>query len=688
MVSSKLNSNIQYKEKREIDAEDMGHSSSVFALKVGEKEVAVVMGKVKYTYSAKNVLYVPIYAVSKLKVRSQIGVFEFDSGNILNAFLDGELNPLYLKHPLLYEFVKPAFVDKLGADPAQYAVPIATLAEKVEIAKASLDEGAEGAEEDDRFKVSVPASKISGETADARATISEGVFAASTRPEMVSILPVETEADADDIRKAFADSPSANWLEKYMKNHNYGLLDNEGSGDCLFIVIRDAFKQIGRNTTVDKLRAILANEITDEVYQEQYRVFLQFDANIREIQREMDDVKKSVAELKKRIKAVGESAAEAKQLVAQVKDLTKKHNELRKQKVDAEAAQNDYVGHLKNVDTLDKMRAYIRTQDYWADAWAISTLERVLNIKLIIFSQDAYMDKAYDSVLNCGEANKEIQDRGAFSPQYYVMTSLFHRHYKLITYKQKHIFTYPEIPYDVKMMVLNKCLEKNAGVYYLIQDFRNLKSQLGIEPDEGRPEDDDELEGEGRLFRSSVVFVFHATAEKNAKPGMADGEKIPKDAKLDYVPLSKVVEWRKKLDDAWMGESSIRIDNHNWSSVLHYTEGAKYKKGYPDIYLQYSLDSGSEISREPKPDKAGKKLKIQGDLDKKPKAIKVDVDYALGRDALERETALRAKFGDNANMKELLILTKTALLKHKEKRGAPAVPDIALMKVRDELINA
>jgi hypothetical protein len=306
-------------------------------------------------------------------------------------------------------------------------------------------------------------------------------------------------------------------------------------------------------------------------------------------------------------------------------------------------------------------------------------------MKLIIFSENAYVDKALDSVLQCGEANKQLMEKGSFSPEYYIMTSYRANHYQLVAYKQKYVLTYREIPYDIKMMVLNKCLEKNAGIYYLIQDFRNLKTRLGIEPDEGRPEEEDELEGEGRLFRSATVFVFSATAEKTSKPGMADGEKITKEAKLDYVPLSKITDWSKRLDDAWMSDMAIRIDNHNWASVLHYLEGAKYKKGYPDVYLQFSLDSGSEVAKEPKPDKASKKLKVQGDLDKKPKALKVDVDYALGRDEQERELALRAKFVENTDMRNLLRLTKTALLKCREKRGSPAVPDMLLMKIREEL---
>ena len=34
---------------------------------------------------------------------------------------------------------------------------------------------------------------------------------------------------------------------------------------------------------------------------------------------------------------------------------------------------------------------------------------------------------------------------------------------------------FTEIPYDVKSMIINKCLETNSGGYYLIPDFRNLK---------------------------------------------------------------------------------------------------------------------------------------------------------------------------------------------------------------------
>ena len=36
---------------------------------------------------------------------------------------------------------------------------------------------------------------------------------------------------------------------------------------------------------------------------------------------------------------------------------------------------------MKHVDTLDKFKAIIKKCEFWADTWAISTLERILNIK-------------------------------------------------------------------------------------------------------------------------------------------------------------------------------------------------------------------------------------------------------------------------------------------------------------------
>ena len=58
----------------------------------------------------------------------------------------------------------------------------------------------------------------------------------------------------------------------------------------------------------------------------------------------------------------------------------------------------DVMKKVKNVDSLKK---FIQTCDFWADTWAISTLEQILNIKLVILSSESYSSDDIDNVLLC-----------------------------------------------------------------------------------------------------------------------------------------------------------------------------------------------------------------------------------------------------------------------------------------------
>lgn len=90
------------------------------------------------------------------------------------------------------------------------------------------------------------------------------------------LLEEETKEFSKNIRDTFRETKDHNWVQKYMKNPNYEIIDNEGSGDCFFATIRDAFSSIGQQTTVAKLRKKLSNEITDEIffgYKEHYDMY-------------------------------------------------------------------------------------------------------------------------------------------------------------------------------------------------------------------------------------------------------------------------------------------------------------------------------------------------------------------------------------------------------------------------------
>jgi len=57
------------------------------------------------------------------------------------------------------------------------------------------------------------------------------------------ILPEETLADTEKMQDDFIESDKNEWIEKFTRNNNYKIQDNEGGGDCFFAVIRDAFKK-------------------------------------------------------------------------------------------------------------------------------------------------------------------------------------------------------------------------------------------------------------------------------------------------------------------------------------------------------------------------------------------------------------------------------------------------------------
>ena len=57
-----------------------------------------------------------------------------------------------------------------------------------------------------------------------------------------------------------------------MKNSNYDIVDTVTNGDCFFDAVRIALEQEkGDSTSIIKLRKIISDEITDDMF-EQYKI--------------------------------------------------------------------------------------------------------------------------------------------------------------------------------------------------------------------------------------------------------------------------------------------------------------------------------------------------------------------------------------------------------------------------------
>ena len=685
MVKSKLRpDNIEYKEIKTIDEEDIGEEASLYEYETKTGIIIVIaLGKEKYTYSKYDIIYFPIYLIINDRPKSRIGVFEIESNQYINILdEDNDVN-LEKGNILLFHFATDDYFREMLRD--------SIMIDKTDIIDESLEiepvleDIIEVNDELDVMRLKIPIQSLLVEP-----TKKEGFFTIDKTRKMPLSLVEESEEMSNSLKEQYVESSRTNWIENFMKNNNYDIIDNEGGGDCFFAVIRDAFQQIGYDTTVEKLRTILSNEATDDVYMQYRTLYLNFLTEIQSKDGELKIIKKTIDELKKRTEST-KSKDEVKKIVNEVKIMKDKFTRIKTEKEDTKELMSEFK-YMESIDTFEKFKEFIKTSSYWADTWAISTLERVLNIKTIILSNESYEQGDLDSVLQCGQLNdNNLENQGKYNPEFYILTCYLGNHYQLISYKHKRIFKFSEIPYDIKIMVINKCIERNAGPYYLIQDFRNLKTRLGLSPDEGAPGvDDDEEYLQDDLFEPEIVFMFHAKSEGKAKAGKGSGEKIPESRLTEFNFLNKdpsCRDWRRKLDDSWI--TPFQLDGHRWSSVEHYYQAAQFKKGYPDFYLQFSLDSDTDISKDVSLAKAaGSKSGKYKERVLRPKNIKFDADFQEGiipmRNVEERSAALEAKFTQNMDLRKILAETKKAKLVHFV-RSLPPVIDDSIMKVRSNI---
>jgi len=626
MVKSLLSSTIVYPENRHLLTEDKNSEASLYEITLFEKDETIALGQPVYTYIDQNIIYYPIYLVKNNKVSLQIGLYEIFADGLVNILdSDGDIDLELIGQPLLYSFVET----ELGQGQTQ-------------------------------------AEQTQAEQAQAEQTKAEQTQAQT--------LLEQTLTDATNERALYKAAEENHWIQAFMENNNYRMIDNEGQGDCLFATIRDGLATVGVVKSVTDMRTILAENVTEDLFQG-YKTIYQDAANTDvQLLKEMKILATRHKELKTKIDALKDR--NAKQLIiAQADEINKRHKEAKEERIYTKSVVEGELKMMKNIHNLTQFRALIKTCAFWGDTWAISTLERVLNIKIILFSEESFKAGDMDNVLTCGQLNDTVlEEKGLFQPDYYILSLYQGYHYQLISYKDKGALTFQELPYDVKMKVVDKCLEKLAGPYYIIPEFRTfMEGVKGLAPTVSAPE---ELQSE--LFNNFTVFQFYIKSVAKP-PGKGTGELMAASEKGDYTDLARIPDWRRKLDTLWV--APFILDGHKWQSVEHYYQGAKYKRNHPEVYLQFSLDSDSVLSKDPAmaKDPATSKEKIRN------KKVKIDDDFDKRREK-EMEAAQYAKFSQNEELKHLLKATKKAKLQHFE-RGAPPIIMEDLMRVRDHLFT-
>ena len=506
MVVSRLDKSISYPELKGVDTDDIKKEANLYQIeletpKISPIDIIIATGKAKNTYEAKNLTYFPIYLVKTNKKVIQIGVYEIESTD-LNEYTDGNdnLDVEKMNEPLIYTFVTHEMLNSLRLSPDAFTEEVGSDDEEEVKGADVVDLQTEFLKSDD---VEIPEYR-------------KDTFVLTKGVPIPALLKEETKRDAKNIVEKFKPSGSNNWVEIFMNNDNYDFQDNEGAGDCLFATVRDAFSQIAQQTSTKKLRDRLSEEADEELFR-QYKG--QYDDAVTSVEKDTQQIKEleiSYRDMKNKYNSTLDRE-EKKQLAEGGKTIKSQIERLTHERSVSQNNLKEFK-FMKKVHDLKSFKKTIRECEFWGETWTLSTLERVLNIKFIILSSAAYREKDLNNVLNCGQLNDDIlEKKGAFKPDYYIIVDHSGGHYKLVTYKKKKIFTYKEIPYDIKALIVDKCMEKNAGAFSLIPEFQQFKAELkGPSKDKPRFEELSEAKIKG-LYDDNIVLAFYDGASKPMK---------------------------------------------------------------------------------------------------------------------------------------------------------------------------
>ena len=661
MVKSRLVGSVEYPNVRHIYPEDNKKKTSLYETDLYGIDVMIVIGDVRDDYKHKQVVYFPMYLVKTNNKVVQVGLFEIPEQEYVDVMDTQDLEDR-LPEPLLYDFATKEFIQEQ--------------AKKVEVV--SIDNDEEDNDSVNEISIDVnPVKEIPSYRSD--------IFTLNPKTIIIPPLTMETEQDARSIREKYHMKSDDIWIKKWMKNKHYSIKDNEGGGDCLFATIRDAFESIGQETSVSQIRKKLAEEVDESIYQNYKEQYDMYSAAIKHTTTESLALKKQVETLQEHLKGVI-SMEQKRRIALEGKKIKEKYDLLKKENQLSKELLNEFK-IMKNIKSFKEFKEKIMTCDFWADDWAIHTLERILRIKFIILSSERYAEGDYGSVLHCANIiDPTIEENKVFEPEFYILIDHTGSHYKLIGYKNKYIFTFSEIPYDIKRIVIDKCLQKEAGIYYLIPDFISFKSGMLGGSSNNTIDIDIEYLNESklnRLYHDNVILGIDINGSQHIMPGMGRSEKMePMQEIFHYVELYSQPNWRKTLAREY--PCVIELDGHKWNSVEHYYQANKFKNN-PEFYLEFSLDSNKESGKDVLLAKAlgGIEGKHKGKQIRKTE-ITIDPDFYGKRQQEVLKKAHRAKFTQHEDLKKQLLSTQRAKLLRLKKASPPEIYD-ELMVVRNEL---
>ena len=682
MVVSNLDKTINYPEINKVHSNDVDHESYIYDARIYNKDVKFVIGQALLDYVEKNVVYFYIYLVKNYNVVYKIGLYETKNDTYPSLLdEDGKVIVEKLNDALIFSYAKKFIINKYFLESDK---PI------------SYSDSEADSDSDSDSEIDI--SKLDPET------IAKLLHA--------HMIEEQTKEQSDTERKLFLethkDDADNKWINKFMQSKKYNVVENEGGGDCLFAVLRDSLNTVGRNLSIKQIRKEMSREATEDLFEHYNELYNQFKGGQKASKKAVKECQQKHKVYKAKIGGTNDNTVAQQSLIGGAKK-NLSEMETYSKVVQTAGALLDEFKFMENIDSLEKLKEFINTNDYWADEWAIATIEDIYKAKFIILSKTKFEDGEIENVVQCGQTTRILDELkkkgGVIQPKYYVIVEYSSdTHYRLVTYDKNEnmkAFTFRELPYRIKELVAIKCMEKSGGIFDMIPDFKEFAESIGVKV--GVSESDSLTTGVGEevgadvaadvklidppksdLYGKSITIrIYHNSDDKPI--GTSNKEHIDAEAKLlpHIMKLNekggkggkekKYRNWRKKLDNRWICDT-LTIDGKKWPSVEHYMMASLFHSIKNELGEDYSkfMKAAEDTDF-----KAGEKLMNYLNL---PKNKTLFAKMEAHKSSF-LEKALLAKFTQNEDLVEILMLTGDALINvYKPYHGDS--PATELMRVR------
>jgi hypothetical protein len=170
-----------------------------------------------------------------MNVQAQIGAFQFESSKELpedrvKPFLDpsGDLDLNRLGDIVLYSFANYDYFQDIDAS----ITPAALVELEANYIQSKAEDYSEEEEDKDAYKrpkkpfeLSEDEIKQSDTMKQTSVVLKDGIFTIDNSNKKVAMLSEETKDDAEKQKGEYTERPKQSWIEKYMTNNHYDILE-------------------------------------------------------------------------------------------------------------------------------------------------------------------------------------------------------------------------------------------------------------------------------------------------------------------------------------------------------------------------------------------------------------------------------------------------------------------------------